>query len=84
MSVKTVRVRIAVAMSGNGEWAAYGWGDPDGNRSNDQESTDNLSELMGEYSLDVIRYVEADVPVPVLIADQSIEGKVQSDEQGDK
>jgi hypothetical protein len=39
---------------------------------------------MGEYSLDVIRYVEADVPVPVLIADQSIEGKVQSDEQGDK
>jgi hypothetical protein len=84
MSVKTVRVRIAVAMSCNGEWAAYGWGDPDGNRSSERESSDNLAELMGDYLCDDIRYVEADVPVPVLIEDQAIEGEVQPNAQGDK
>ncbi len=79
MSQKTVRVRIAVAMSCNGEWAAYGWGDPDGNRPNDRESDENLGELMGDYSIDNIRYVEADVPVPTLIEDQAIEGEIQED-----
>ena len=71
---KTVRVRIAVAVSRTGAWAAYGWQLAG---SKPRSDSDFLREMMEEdvYGVDATHYVEADVPIPQNIG-ETIEGEV--------
>ena len=71
---KTVRVRIAVAVSRTGAWAAYGWQLAG---SKPRSDSDFLREIMDEdvYGVDATHYLEADVPIPQNLGETS-EGEV--------
>ena len=60
--MKTVRVRIAVAVESSGAWNSCGWGTKDGNES-DSELVWAAMEPMEDV---IVRqyWVECDVPVP--------------------
>jgi len=71
---KTVRVRIAVAVSDNGVWAvAKG------------DSYKNAKEWALEFLppnrgvTEAVHFIEADIPLPV---SQTIEGEVQAEQKG--
>jgi hypothetical protein len=67
---KTVRVRIAVAIAGNGEWAASGaWNNTDVN---------SKADIFLDMLPDGVQFhwVEADIPVP---PEQVIEGIAHPD-----
>lgn len=65
---RAVRVRIAVAVDPQGNWAAAGWmADKDQESSMAATAVEQVDE--GEH----IVWVEADVPLPVV---RSVEGKV--------
>lgn len=67
VAVKTVRVRILVAVDRNGEWSCYGSSNHDDNRARDYIFLDTLEK--GErYS-----WIEANVPLP---DSDAIEGEV--------
>ena len=74
MAENTVRVRIAVAVNGNGAWSAEGWCD-----GPDAIVADRVREMMTDCermdSETVVRWVEADVPLPTVA---SIPGTVVS------
>lgn len=69
---KTIRVRIAVAVSAKGNWCASGWKDSDGSIHGEDCVFDGLVPL--DTSNAIIVFVEADVPLPESV---TIEGKVQ-------
>jgi hypothetical protein len=61
--VKTIRIRIAVAVGSSGAWNSCGWGGIDGNEKDDQL----VSLVMEPMEDEVVRryWVEFDVPVPI-------------------
>ena len=67
MTAKTVRVRIAVAVCPNGEWLAHGM--------SGQDDDEVLLYVVGRAENEVLRWVEADIPLP---EPQTIEGEVVS------
>jgi hypothetical protein len=63
--MKTVRIRIAVAVDSGGGWNSCGWGSSRGN-----EKDDELISLVMEPMDDAVvrlHWVECDVPVPTAI-----------------
>lgn len=76
--MKTVRVKIAVAVNTNGNWAANGFG---GDNSKSKSSLDIMKSIARE-SLDydstpemVVHWIEADVPIP---ESQTIQGDLSN------
>ena len=65
---KIVRVRIAVAVSPNGEWAAAGYS---GNKSDNDVK--EMVFIDGLPDGEQFHWIEADVPIPQV---ETIEGKV--------
>lgn len=56
--MKTVRVRIAVAVDADGKWCSAGWVDSDD--SLEQTALDGLDSARPT----VVHFIEADVPMP--------------------
>ena len=71
---KTVRVRIAVVVTRDGEWVAEGW---DGDEEQEEFMLDNAFEHLAarDVNEDDVRvsFVEADVPLPATV---TVEGEV--------
>lgn len=70
---KTIRVRIAVIINADGVWSAFGF-----KNSSDESMRENANiSLEGhEENHDTVHWIEADIPVPVIPAPQTIEGTV--------
>lgn len=59
--MKTVKVRIAVCVNSDGQWAASGWSTAD-----KDQMEDVASDMLTEFPLgnDTIHYITAEVPLP--------------------
>jgi hypothetical protein len=67
----TIRVRIAVGINRNGEWAAYG--------SSSSDDDDAAFTVVEGWGYNTPRFVEADIPLPVA---ETVEGEIiQSEEK---
>ena len=71
-SPKTIRVRIAVAVSAKGNWCASGWKDSDGAVHGEDCVFDGI--VPSDTSNAIVVFVEADVPLPESV---TVEGTVQ-------
>lgn len=71
--MKTVRVRIAVAVNADGKWSAFGHV---GNK--DADARDIAFTNMSDYeeNHDAVHFIEADVPVPQVPQPQTIKGEI--------
>lgn len=70
--VKTVRVRIAVAVDASGKWHSSASGCGEGN--SDEERAEWAQEFLDSNLPQAVYFVEADVPIP---EPQTIEGEVK-------
>lgn len=59
--MKTVKVRIAVAVSDAGKWSAVG--DGNASRADNRDSVNTALDILDEQVTQVV-WVEADVPLP--------------------
>jgi hypothetical protein len=67
---KTVRVRILVAIDTTGDWQSYGHSKCPDDWAKEDISTDALD------GSEVYHWVEADIPVPVRLSEDIVEGTV--------
>jgi hypothetical protein len=67
---KTIRVRIAVAVDGEGRWSAFGFHEFD-----DREAY-RAAVLYSIHPPHRVTFVEADLQVPVFPVEETVEGKV--------
>lgn len=58
--MKTIRVKIPIAIGPHGKWNAVGWSGDDPERCM-ETAVDGLDDTEQSY---IIHYIEADVPVP--------------------
>ena len=73
--MKTIKVRIAIAVDRDGNWAAEGWGWLKNNCDDD---------AMGELVIDgvefegepAVNFIEAEVPIPVFLDKETFKGHV--------
>lgn len=73
--MKTVRVRIAVAVDPEGRWNACGWNRDDGSVAPDKDKMEAAREMVDEGEA---RYwLEADLPIPT---ESTVEARVVADE----
>jgi len=69
---KTVRVRIAVAVTASGNWVADGWTDPIGGEATLRDAAFKYLERKDDEAFHVV-WIEATVPIPT---EATIEGSV--------
>lgn len=77
--MKTIKVRIAVAVSSDGAWAAHGWGTNSGPGSGGEDMKGIAAEMLDEHISDAFYWVEAEVPLPEPPREQEILGRVVED-----
>lgn len=75
--MKTIRVRIAVAVASNEHWNAEGWSRTDKSIARDSDMVQSVKNLFGNFNDNnvSISFIEADVPIPE--SQQTIEGEVK-------
>jgi hypothetical protein len=63
--MKTVHVRIAVAVAADGSWDSHGYGFRDGTNAPDLEAAETAMDGVAGYEPPIhVRFVECDVPMP--------------------
>lgn len=70
--MQTIRVRIAVAVSADGEWQAVGWSD-NNPRYDDRACDHAMRDLDSDSNIRAFHFVEAEIPLPVAT---TVEGRV--------
>jgi hypothetical protein len=69
--MKTIRVRIAVAVDPGGSWSSCGWQHADNAPRSDEDKAMDALDTMSAAA--VVHFVEADIPLPTT---ETIEGEV--------
>lgn len=74
--MKTVKVRIAVAVASNGEWSAVGWSSKSDPQRYDRNAWENAIEELTDATGVVLGYwLEAELPSPEM---ETVQAKVIS------